>query len=518
MSRLSGDNIFWAGGVGLTIAAYAFLLEGAPTFSVILLMIAWGLIAVAIYRHNFFEGKSRRLQITGNIVIPGLVAVIFAVTWLALRPESQAESTAGSPSIWSSLTEWLVICVTYVGGLPWRWIVPSFGIGALAVGIYAFLRERRRQHLLCPDKRLHRFAVGDKKEIKNLVKVCGVQCRKMAEGREPVHLDFTFAILNMSLFKISVDSIDGHIIYHESGNAYIPKLAPRLETNEARDLTFRQTGHFVVQQNFLTEAEADYILKGPIDTIFSLKTLKITVTGEGLESNLLNTDFTVKKDDKWLDYNESYFFSSGIAARNSNVEITSGKAVLTERNENTIIPEIKEAHLIPSDLGADCFARLEVRSSKSDPIRVMDYQMKLITKTGEYVGRWADATGYCLIDRSGGERGEDGQPEWIDISKEALTNLPRRAPISRGNPLTGWLRFRFEGLPKWAISSGELIDVVIETDEYEDEYHREIYDTYFSETTATGLVIVLTDSDGKQTECHSENVSCDQSRTVKKEK
>ena len=175
-------------------------------------------------------------------------------------------------------------------------------------------------------KQIHNISLGDKNAIKKLVIICGVVCRRVTEGRKPAHLDFAFAILNMSLLKISVDSIGGHILYYEDGSAYTPKLEPRLEINQAHNLGFRQTGHIVVQQNFQTEAEANYLLNGPIDTIFLLKTLNINVTGEGLESTSLDADIGVKKDEIWFNHNESYFFSSGMAAQNARAELENLKA------------------------------------------------------------------------------------------------------------------------------------------------------------------------------------------------
>lgn len=182
---------------------------------------------------------------------------------------------------------------------------------------------------VCPDKRLHRFGVEDKQDIKNLVRICGVLCRKVAEGREPVHLDFTFAILNKSLFQISVDSIEGYITFYESGNAYKPKLLPRIEGNKTRNLSFRQTGHFVVQQDFLTEAEANYVLNTP-DTIFHLNSLKITIIGDEIEPTALNSDIHVKNESQWLDYNEIYFFSSGMLAQNAGTKLTELKAEIVQ--------------------------------------------------------------------------------------------------------------------------------------------------------------------------------------------
>lgn len=262
----------------------------------------------------------------------------------------------------SKLRSYLIPDFGVMSAWPWKPLIIGIAIGAVATSPIILLIKMRARQLACPDTRLHRYTLGDKDEIKNLVVICGVLCRRASEGREPVHLDFTFSILNMSLFQISVDSIDEFITYHESGNAYRPKLAPRLESNKARNLTFRQTGHFVVQQDFLTEAEANYILNGPIDTIFSLNSLKITVSGDELEPTLLNTDIMVKKDDSWLNYHESYFFSSGIAARNAHIEPDNklSSATHTTREPTSTPALTPEANIVVYLDDDDNYFRLQV--------------------------------------------------------------------------------------------------------------------------------------------------------------
>lgn len=71
----------------MAIAAYAFLIGGAPKFAIVLLVIAWLIMSVSIYRHNFFEGKSKPAQVIGHILLPGLLAVVLIVLWFYLRPE-----------------------------------------------------------------------------------------------------------------------------------------------------------------------------------------------------------------------------------------------------------------------------------------------------------------------------------------------------------------------------------------------------------------------------------------------
>src|SRR5438876_1014493 len=90
---------------------------------------------------------------------------------------------------------------------------------------------------------------------------------------------------NMSLYDISVDSIDGTIGFYLDGEAYTPKLKPRLEEKEkALNVGFRRNGYFVIEQNFETDDERNYVLKTPAEsTTFSFIALTITFKGDDIE-------------------------------------------------------------------------------------------------------------------------------------------------------------------------------------------------------------------------------------------
>jgi hypothetical protein len=96
--RLSDSNLFWGGGVGMAIAAYAFLIGGAPKFAIVLLVTAWLMMAVSIYRHNFFEGKSKRVRIIGQTLISGLLVIVLIVLWVSLRSNVTQSPAPFSPS------------------------------------------------------------------------------------------------------------------------------------------------------------------------------------------------------------------------------------------------------------------------------------------------------------------------------------------------------------------------------------------------------------------------------------
>ncbi|MBI3236318.1 MAG: hypothetical protein HYZ48_01205, partial [Chlamydiales bacterium] len=83
--------------------AYAFEWASAPTaLSIALLLIAWIIITIAFYRHNFFEDKAKLARQIGNVFCSIFVALVFIAGWLYLRPkpaqESRATSTQAQPS------------------------------------------------------------------------------------------------------------------------------------------------------------------------------------------------------------------------------------------------------------------------------------------------------------------------------------------------------------------------------------------------------------------------------------
>jgi hypothetical protein len=102
--KLGESNVFMGGGIGVALAALAFLMAGAPRFAVFLLCLAWLLISLSIYKHRFFEDKSLRIQILGNVLACSAVAVGFVAAWVLLAPSLQqtltpikTESTISNP-------------------------------------------------------------------------------------------------------------------------------------------------------------------------------------------------------------------------------------------------------------------------------------------------------------------------------------------------------------------------------------------------------------------------------------
>jgi hypothetical protein len=177
---------------------------------------------------------------------------------------------------------------------------------------------------------------------------------------------------------------------------------------------------------------------------------------------------------------------------------------------------ILEIHIVPFGNGADCFVRVEIRSDSEMAVRIMRYRVTLAVGEDNYPGRRANAAGHFLIDRSEGELDEDGDRHWTTISTEKLVNIADKSPVTRGDPLTGWLRFHFDGVPRWE-TFGEPIGYAKQLNEQTGEEEEVMdYELFFGETTAKGLTVTFTDSDGRDWESHSNRISCEQSRTVKK--
>jgi hypothetical protein len=97
------SNLFWGGGVGLALAASAFKWANAPPkLTITMLVIAWLIISISVYRHGFFDRWSRTVEAIGNLIVFLLIAVVFVAVWVVLEPatntvQSAAELTSPSP-------------------------------------------------------------------------------------------------------------------------------------------------------------------------------------------------------------------------------------------------------------------------------------------------------------------------------------------------------------------------------------------------------------------------------------
>lgn len=88
--KLTESNFFWGGGVGMALAAYAFEIS-APRFSICLLVLAWLVFTISIFRHGFFEGKAARRIYEG--VISLIIGALLAGIWILLKPVTTQPTT-----------------------------------------------------------------------------------------------------------------------------------------------------------------------------------------------------------------------------------------------------------------------------------------------------------------------------------------------------------------------------------------------------------------------------------------
>lgn len=199
--------------------------------------------------------------------------------------------------------------------------------------IISIVQDPHQSDLIdCFDKQLHRTKIEDKSQLDGSVIVCGVRYQEHQEGNAPAHIEFVFSILNMSLFPVSVDSVDGHITYFIDAEFYTAKLPPTLELKQnASNLAFRQPGWFKVQQDFKTEGEANHLLNAPPNTtLFQFNSLKIRVVGQdcSVTLNTSNVSF-MKRDRQWLQRDEIDFVLAS-AAHEQHQMLESGDAALRE--------------------------------------------------------------------------------------------------------------------------------------------------------------------------------------------
>lgn len=97
--KLGESNLFMGGGIGIALAAYAFLMTGAPRFAVFLLIVAWLIISVSIFRHRFFERRTEPAQRVANGITCIAIGGLLAIGWFLLSPSSEPASTAATEKV-----------------------------------------------------------------------------------------------------------------------------------------------------------------------------------------------------------------------------------------------------------------------------------------------------------------------------------------------------------------------------------------------------------------------------------
>ncbi|MDX6577841.1 MAG: hypothetical protein QOE96_3794 [Blastocatellia bacterium] len=119
--KLTDSNLFWGGGIGVALAAYAFELGGAPRFSVFLLVAAWLVITISIFRHGFFARSSKTAKRIYESLISLIIAAALVITWILLYPitiQPAQVSVGSSPTPLSAMTPTQLQAVPSVSQSP----------------------------------------------------------------------------------------------------------------------------------------------------------------------------------------------------------------------------------------------------------------------------------------------------------------------------------------------------------------------------------------------------------------
>lgn len=289
----------WLALVGIAMGIAIFLVPKTPL--VIILSLIGMFLALCHPAWNFWWIEESRLRrILALIVLAALHFGFGVFVW----PPKVEVGAPPSPSNWTvlidSLSGWAARCMVHLSGLPWRWIAPSVALGALAVGILAFLRERRRRALICPNQQLHNIAASDREQIHDRLKLIGVECVKHF-GDVP-YIDFVFRLYNLALISVSIDdAIVGRIVFYKDRQSDGWTLRQATMDNLAKHCRFRVGYHFTIRQEVSLE-EAALIESSP-DSRFYFGDLKITMHGEWFSGVRFGTSFQVDtKTGYWPGY------------------------------------------------------------------------------------------------------------------------------------------------------------------------------------------------------------------------
>jgi hypothetical protein len=235
----------------------------------------------------------------------GILVASLYWDWYIFRTDSQA------PYIISGITDWLWLRLLSVWALPKKWIAASFVIGVLVTEVLRLLRERQRQDLSCPDKRLHALAKADKESIKTKVRIAWILYRPHFDGKEP-YIDFIFGIFNNSLYDIVIDnSIKKGDIWCDSSSDpfyYDPKFHP------AHPIACgsRRPTNFVIRHALRVEEVSRF--EGKHNVLIGFGNLEITFAGteEFPEIELTQLDLNYYLETKtgaWHNPNETEEFA-----------------------------------------------------------------------------------------------------------------------------------------------------------------------------------------------------------------
>lgn len=177
-------------------------------------------------------------------------------------------------------------------------------------------RNSNEDFIDCPDQPLHQTRIDDKSAIREMVKVCMINCEFHidAKGAEQKYIDFRFWFLNLSLLPVSIESMKGKITFRHETSADVISLdeAYKLDNEAAIRRQFRSDGCFVVRQ-FLASHELEPIRSGSAKSVFYLKALHIFITGDGFDPVSLAIPDFIYKGERWKGDGDCDFLFANMA-------------------------------------------------------------------------------------------------------------------------------------------------------------------------------------------------------------
>jgi len=296
------------GATGLSATAPTMNGQGEPVVAIGMIFLS---CVFAVLAAITWKGISKRSGLTRIIKIAGLsgffIWSIFSglATWRN-RPKDR----------WTNIT-WddVVITKSYLGYfLSIGWKPTLIGV---ALALAYMLGRRTCRPIQAAEKAkpftpawFLFFAERDKQELRNAVKVYAVSCETHFTDAVP-YIDFSFGVFSMALTAVYIDdSIEPPIIFWPegyNGEQHKMRRQPTLEVNHAKPCYFRWPSRFTIRQD-VTPEEVALISKAGDIGFFRLAALKVTMHGEGFSGIKLDTDLTVKTDNRYWTDKPEYIF------------------------------------------------------------------------------------------------------------------------------------------------------------------------------------------------------------------
>jgi hypothetical protein len=150
-----------------------------------------------------------------------------------------------------------------LNGVPWRWVLTSI-IGTVFLVTLAFqITSRRKRQTVttpCPEQWTHSIADYEIRRTRKfvLVETCLINASYLPQGE--LYLDFTFSILNLSIFVVSIPMTNGSII--ENPIFFKGKMLSReakLAENDVKNVYPAEGRSFTIRQWVNSDEAKDII-------------------------------------------------------------------------------------------------------------------------------------------------------------------------------------------------------------------------------------------------------------------